>query len=145
MTESHQSRKPWAARILVVLFFAVAVPVAASILYTYSPTEHSYLPCPFHWLTGLHCPFCGSTRCVYSLMHGNIRQALAYNSLLVILLPMIGYVGVRMVIELWTDRSAPGVNFPIWLQRSLIVLVVTYWIARNIDVIPLSLLAPHEI
>ncbi|MSU77912.1 MAG: DUF2752 domain-containing protein [Gemmataceae bacterium] len=145
MDEPHPRRKPWAARILVVLFFAVVVPISSSILYTYSPTQHSYIPCPFHWLTGLHCPGCGATRCTYALLHGDIRQALAYNSLFVIMLPLIGYVTVRMVIELWTDKTAPGIDFPIWLQRGLIVVVVVYWIARNIDVVPLSLLAPHEI
>ncbi len=145
MNEPHPRRKPWAARILVVLFFAVVVPISSSILYTYSPKQHSYIPCPFNWLTDLHCPGCGATRCTHALLHGDIRQALAYNSLFVIMLPLIGYVTVRMVIELWTDKTAPGIDFPIWLQRGLIVVVVVYWIARNIDVVPLSLLAPHDL
>jgi len=37
--------------------------------------------CPFHAVTGLHCPGCGSTRATYLLLHGDVAGALAMNAL----------------------------------------------------------------
>ncbi len=145
MNEPQPNRKPWAARILIVLFFAVVVPVGVSLLNTYSPTQYSYVPCPFHWMTGFHCPACGATRCTHAILHGEFQRAMAYNALMVLLLPLIGYVTCRVTIELWTGKKAPGIEMPLWGQRTLMVIVFVYWIARNIDWYPLSLLAPHEL
>ena len=37
------------------------------------------LICPFHWLTGLNCPFCGGQRMVVELFHGNVTEAFWLN------------------------------------------------------------------
>jgi len=37
------------------------------------------LICPFHWLTGLNCPFCGGQRMVLELLHGNVTKAFWLN------------------------------------------------------------------
>lgn len=41
--------------------------------------------CLFKQLTGLPCPGCGCTRAFMSLLHGNVRQALWYNPVAVLL------------------------------------------------------------
>lgn len=42
----------------------------------------AHLPaCPFHALTGLPCPTCGTTRALAALTHGRIAAALAWNPL----------------------------------------------------------------
>ena len=45
--------------------------------------------CPLYALTGLYCPGCGSTRCLYSLVHFDLPGAMAMNPLLVISLPFL--------------------------------------------------------
>lgn len=40
------------------------------------------LPCPILTLTGWQCPGCGSTRALYSLLHGDPVKAFAMNPLL---------------------------------------------------------------
>jgi len=47
------------------------------------------LPCPFHSITGLDCPFCGGQRMLIELMHGNILEAFSLNPVLFCLLPYI--------------------------------------------------------
>src|SRR4051794_38488830 len=77
----------------IAILLAAATPlaiVAAAVLYSFPPTAYSfYPPCVFHLVTGLHCPGCGATRCVYSLVHGDLRQAAAYNPLLLVILPFL--------------------------------------------------------
>lgn len=46
------------------------------------------LPCPFRAITGLDCPFCGSTRAAWALVHAEPVRALGYNALLLVLLPL---------------------------------------------------------
>ncbi len=134
----------WRTRIVLVLLGAVAAPVGASVLYAYPPTQYSFLPCWFNLLTGLHCPACGATRCVHSLLHGDWAQALAWNPLFVVALPMLSYGILCLAYNGWTGRSI-GFTLTKWAQLALALILIAYWIARNIDVFPLNLLAPHEI
>lgn len=96
--------------------------------------------CPFYALTGLYCPGCGSTRCLYSLVHLDLAHAMAMNPLLVLsLFPMV--VMALHGAGLLPTRLLPLVRLfarPIpWL-----VVIVSYWIARNLPWYPFNLLAP---
>src|SRR5438309_1565626 len=108
MSETPAAKLPrsWSTRILVVLGAAVVVPVGASLLYHYPPTEYGFYPrCFFYWATGLHCPGCGMTRCAAALVHGDLEQALAYNPLFVVLLPFLMCGGSRSAYEMWTGAK----------------------------------------
>ena len=48
------------------------------------------LPCPFHLLTGLNCPFCGGQRMMEALLHGELINAFWLNPALAVALPIIG-------------------------------------------------------
>ena len=62
---------------------ALAV-VAAWIVFWVDPATSSIYPsCPFHWLTGLDCPLCGSLRAMHLLLHGHLGLALQSNALTV--------------------------------------------------------------
>jgi hypothetical protein len=130
---------------VVVLFTAILLPVVVSLLYAYSPTEYSFLPCMFHQLTGLHCPGCGATRCAHSLLHGDLQQAFAWNPLFVIVLPLLLYVVVRTAFQMWTGKPLAGYRFPVWTTFLLFWIMLIYWIARNIPFEPFTWLAPHSL
>jgi hypothetical protein len=148
MTEAQslKSPRPWGPRILLVLFAAVAVPLGATLLYNFSPTEYDFYPrCMFRLTTGLHCPGCGATRCVAVLLHGDLKQAFAYNPLFVVMLPFLIFGGIRVAYATWTGKQLRGYRLPGWAVRVFVGLLIVYWIARNIDVYPFDLLAPHKI
>jgi hypothetical protein len=48
-------------------------------LYRFTPPAVQV--CPFHWLTGRPCPFCGLTRAAFELAKGHWRAALGFNAL----------------------------------------------------------------
>jgi hypothetical protein len=52
---------------------------------------------------------------------------------------------MRSAYATWTDKQMHGYSLPGWALRVFVGLLIAYWIARNMDVYPLTLLAPHEI
>src|SRR5688500_1695993 len=135
----------WGNRIIVVLIGAVAVPVGATLLYQYPPTEYSFLPCMFNQFTGLHCPGCGTTRACHSLLHGEFAQALAWNPLILLFLPLFAYGGTRTGYSMWTGSRPPGMRIAGWMTTLLVATLLVFWVVRNIPVFPFDLLAPHQL
>lgn len=119
-------------------FFILLLVLGAGliIIYNFNPVDGaSYYPkCPSFWLTGLYCPGCGITRALHQLLHGNIRAALAYNPLAIIVSPLVIWMMFK----------------PHWIYHSMtpkiaFVVLVAYGILRNIPYYPFLLLAPHAI
>jgi len=146
INDSPASARRWGPRVVLVLLGAVVVPVGVSILYTFPPTQYAfYPPCYARLLLGVHCAGCGATRSLHALLHGDIAQAFAFNPLFVLALPFLSYAGGCVLYETWTGRRAPSFLMQGWALKVLMVVLVVYSIARNVDVYPLNLLAPHEI
>jgi hypothetical protein len=79
-------------RIKVVLIAGIALGIA-SLLYTFNPADSFlYAPCPFHALTGLYCPGCGSLRTIHQLLHMHFLSAFKLNPLLVLSISLLGYL-----------------------------------------------------
>jgi hypothetical protein len=133
-------------RILVALAVALAIPVLLAILYLLPPGEVSIYPrCIFNMLTGLHCPGCGATRATHALLHGDVRQAAAYNLFFLIALPfLIVYCCMRGFGWL-TARPGKPSRQPRWLGYVLVGLIGAFWIARNLPFEPFTWLAPHRL
>lgn len=105
-------------------------------------TSGIFPPCPFHYLTGLYCPGCGSLRAIHQLLHGNLQAAWAMNPLTVLLLPFVGYgLAAEAFVQIrgrrLTRRILPG----FWIQV-LCGVIVVFGVVRNLPVYPFNLLAP---
>jgi hypothetical protein len=112
-----------------------------SFLYVFNPASSNfYIPCPFHKLTGLHCPGCGSLRAIHHLLHGHVVTALRLNALMVLLLPFLGYNFVTYMMGNIRGRPLPPLVVPaiaIWVFLGVVLL---FWGIRNISTYPFSLL-----
>jgi hypothetical protein len=133
-------------RLVAVAAVSAAVTGALAIIYCYDPAEGGYPLCLFHQLTGLHCPGCGTLRAIHQLLHGNVSAALASNPLAVGLLPAliasaVWTLGIRRRSAKQTTSSRPRGAFN-WAWFLLLV-VVAFWILRNVPAYPFTLLAPH--
>lgn len=99
-------------------------------------------PCPFHFVTGLHCPGCGSTRAVLALLHGEWVRALQLNALLVLTLPALAWWTVW---SFWRGvrHGLPPVDTPRPAATIVLAVVLLFFVLRNLPWWPFCLLAPH--
>lgn len=116
--------------IAATALFVAAVVVF--VLYAFNPaTTRIFPPCLFHWITGLHCPGCGSLRAVHCLLHGDLATAFAFNPLMVVAMPFAIWM---LFNPAWVYRT--------WLPWTAFSMLLAYGVARNIPFWPFWLLAP---
>ena len=100
--------------------------------------------CPFHTLTGFYCPGCGSQRALSSLLHADFLQAINFNVLLVISLPFLIYAAIVAVVNAFKKQQVnQKIFYSPFFVKTLLVVVIAFWILRNIPRYPFTLLAPH--
>lgn len=128
--------------LLIVGGAALAFGVAS-----YPPNDQSFYPrCQLHSLTGLHCPGCGTTRAVHSLLNGNIEQAIAWNPITLIVVPILAIALIRSLWSwAWERPLKPMYRNPAWLAAAICTILILFGILRNVPLEPFSRLAPHEI
>lgn len=127
--------------------FALAGLVAAvgilTLVKNVNPTTSGLFPqCPFHALTGLNCPGCGATRGMHQLLNGNFIEALHYNALLVLFVPMIIYFLLNLVSVAVRGKTLGIGKLPpagIW---TFAVVLLVFGILRNLPFYPFTILAP---
>jgi hypothetical protein len=126
-----------------VLLISVIGFVVACLLYAFNPADSLlYAPCPFHALTGLYCPGCGSLRAIHQLLHMHFLSAFRLNPLLVLSIPLLGYLLLHPYLVRSKKHFLPDVNIPAFLIWIYLGIVVSFWIIRNIPLYPFSLLTP---
>jgi hypothetical protein len=68
-------------------------------------------PCLIKSITGLECPGCGMTRAISSIFHGDIAGAFHYNKLIVVVFPLLAYIGIKKIIgdltQLTVEQKTP--------------------------------------
>jgi len=125
-----------------LILAGLVLPVGA-LLFRVDPGRSSLYPrCPFHDLTGLHCPGCGSLRALHQLLHGRPLAALDLNPLLVLSLPILGHAALGGVGLRWRGRPLPRLEWPARGVRWLLGLILLFWLLRNLPVEPFRCLAP---
>jgi len=135
---TSEPRPSWVTLVLasgtlgILLVVGIADPAASS----------HFPPCPFHLVTGLHCPGCGSLRATHQLLHGKPAAALGLNPLAVLLSPVILFsLLVDVLAQLGLCRRRV-VKVPSWVGWAVLTVVLAFGILRNIPFWPFTVLAP---
>lgn len=119
--------------ILLVLYF-----------YINNPTEETskYLRCPSNLLFGINCPGCGSQRAFHYILHLDILEALRYNALFVISLPIVVYwLIIKLLNKIYgTKKTIPFLTNK-YVIIGLLIIIVIFGILRNIPIYPFNLLS----
>jgi Protein of unknown function (DUF2752) len=117
-----------------------AAVIAAGVLAVRDPEQPGHYPtCPFHAMTGLWCPGCGSLRAVHALTHGDLSTAVHRNALAVLALPYLAAAWLAWLTRTLgrprTTRATPPAA--LW---AVLAVVITFGVARNLA--PTDWLAP---
>ncbi len=124
-------------RFVALLAGCSLLALALGIVAIFDPSTHQFFPlCAFHEVTGLYCPGCGSTRCLHSLLQGDMAAALGYNPLAVLAMPVLA-AGILLPTEKrrkWAYQPATG-----W---TIFIVIIAFGLLRNLPAYPFSLLAP---
>ena len=112
------SKKELLVGIAIIIFLAIFV-------YISNPSKGPIFPCAFNKVTGLYCPGCGMTRAVHSALKLDFYQSFRYNSLLYVMLPLIGLY--------YYLRGKNKVKASKVIIILMIVIALGYGILRNIQ------------
>lgn len=139
--------KPF-SRFTFLIITCLLLAAAAFIVYRFNPGSNKLIPvCSFHSITGLYCPGCGMTRSLHAILNGHFFKAFSYNPLwpffaLLVFGPLV----------LWFYFLLTGKNPFNPVNRflgkhpnyciSIAVIIILFWILRNIPVFPFTVLAP---
>ncbi|MBJ2175593.1 DUF2752 domain-containing protein [Aureibaculum sp. A20] len=125
---------------LITLIFILVVA-----LFYFSSTSSQFnilLKCPLYNTTGIYCPGCGSQRAFHSLIHGDFLEALRNNIMLLLgIIALIYHYGIQLSNHFF-KTSAKSIFNNKKIQFLVLGLFILFWILRNINVDPFSLLAP---
>lgn len=136
-------------KISAVTATLVITAIAAVALYTAIDPESSvFFPkCPFHMLTGLECPGCGSQRAIHSLLNGDIAAAIHYNLLIVLSIPYLLFLAILEIAKRIILSTKPldraktklltaisriiGFLYHGKAILTVIAIILLFWIFRN--------------
>lgn len=65
--------------------------------------QHSI--CLFKNITGHECYGCGMTRAILSAIHFQFAEAVYYNKLFVVVLPILIYIWTKNILILWSGKT----------------------------------------
>jgi hypothetical protein len=85
--------------------------------------------CPWRAITGLDCPFCGSTRSAAALAHGDLALALDHNAYFVlVVLPLAAIAWLVWALRSAQDRATPTLSTRVLI--TLVALTAAWWVLR---------------
>ena len=141
MPATADAARAWRQAAPSLLLGAAAIG-AATVLWMFDPnaTNSVLPPCPWHALTGLFCPGCGSTRALHALVHGNLARAWAMNPLLVMALPALALMALNAAG--WRPRGSERLWQRLGEPKLWLWTLLGYAVLRNLPWWPFNWLAP---
>lgn len=121
------------ARMAVVAATAAVTTAALALLFAFDPSTAGFFPiCALHEMTGWQCPGCGGLRAMHQLSHGHLQAAWRLNPLLIALLPVALWLGLRETVFTFWGRRWPGVVTRPVLGWALLGVTALFGILRNV-------------
>ena len=111
----------------------MALSGIVAVVFLFDPAQHGFYPrCALKASTGFDCPGCGGLRAAHQLLHGQVRAAFAFNPLLVVSLPLVGWLLLQKMIRTTTARRlAPVIIRPVWIWLGA-ATIVAFGVLRNL-------------
>jgi hypothetical protein len=120
-----------------------AVAVLAVLFFMLDPAKHSIFPrCIFNSVTGYYCPGCGSQRAIHNLLHLDFVGVISYNFLFLPAALLILYHSLHPFLNRKFGLKLPNILYHKLTPWIILIVIILFWILRNIPVYPFSVLAP---
>src|SRR5687768_11416026 len=123
----------------IKILIIITVLSLLMMLYFFADVSDSVIfpKCIFYFLTGLYCPGCGSQRAFSALLHGELWQAVNYNLLFIICLPLLFYSAVIALVNVFRkEQLMQQITYSTFFVNILLAIVIVFWITRNISFYP---------
>ena len=129
------------------LLLIISIPIALLALgifyFSINPTSFAYTPkCPFHTLTGFHCPGCGSQRALHQILHGHIWEGLKHNFLILLAVLLICYKIFILFTNSNSSKSPKNLLQHHYAPWIIFTFIMAFWILRNLPLEMFKILAP---
>jgi hypothetical protein len=121
----------------------LAIAAAVILFFWLDPSEHIIFPrCVFYAATGYYCPGCGSQRALHSLLHFDINGVVQHNILFLMAAPALMYHYLQLLMNRKLQLKLPNLFYMKLTPGIILILIMLFWIMRNLPYIPFSNLAP---
>jgi len=130
--------------ILKKISIPIAILALGMLYFNLNPKSFAYFPkCPFYSFTGLYCPGCGSQRAFHEMLHGNLWVGIQHNFLIILALLVIFYkFYVFYHNSFQKENTVKNILYHNAAPWVILVVVLSFWILRNIPMDPFIILAP---
>jgi hypothetical protein len=130
-------------RLVAVGILAGSATVGLALL-ALDPVSTPYAPkCALHWASGYYCPGCGTGRALHALIAGRLRQAWAWNPLMVLMLPLLlAFLGEQLM-RVVAGRRIVVERVPMIIVWTLTAMVILHGILRNVPLSIFDWMRPH--
>ena len=101
------------------------------------------IPCPLYRLFHIYCPGCGSGRAAVQILHLHFFKAFQFNPLFVIFLPFLLYYILHQYLSfVFGFKKLPLYHPGRKTTWAVALVIILFFILRNIPFFPFTLLAP---
>lgn len=128
---------------IFIISIAIIALAVLSLYFFWNPSEHILFPkCPFYSLTGIYCAGCGSQRAIHQIANGNIITGIRHNYLLMIVFLVLSYKTLLFILNKIYSKSYFDIFHKPLATKIILIVVLLFWLLRNIKVFPFTELAP---
>ena len=107
--------------------------LAATTLLLLPPAQYRFYPqCPIYDSLHLLCPGCGTTRALAALLRGHLAEALRFNALTTLMLPIVIAYAIRSYRHFLNREPMHWPQLPSSLLYAVAAIAVIFSIGRNL-------------
>ena len=107
--------------------------LAITTLQLLPPAQYSFYPqCPIYNSLHLLCPGCGTTRALSALLRGHLEEALRFNALTTLMLPIVIAYAIRSYRHFLNRQPMHWPQLPSSLLYAVAAIAATFTIVRNL-------------